>query len=684
MQNLKTSILLLCSFVVLFVSCNQNNDIEGDGIKTEDLTFTLDLSATIKSDEGEKALKLHFKEQVSAVALIRSSENDFIYLPLLMTRSDKNHQSVEILENQVVLGKQVVCAEKKWQMRLIVGGKWDEASKHVVFDAPSDFTLAGKSDVVAFDRPYLSAWQDIPTDETGHFMTTEAGKVSMDIQVETPSVTLAHHVMSCEAGGDVEISTLKLHAGPLALGGYLDLSDSETLKTDVAPEWNVCSDSIRELEIHFASPFTVKPGVQDSDADYIYLWAMPLKSEDKKIKVFASGCVNTKEKDKFEDLLLFDMDFEQPAHNVYQIDSKINIESTPEISGPITLGTVDDKNVIVANNKDEVTFVVTQSGVDVTSEYTLYKKNELWDDKQNGFRFVTGRPGTYVFYAEKDGIRSNNITITAIQEEEIAPDGNIINGTLFCPNVTLAEGWYDVNKIGNGNSPQDGLLCWAAAASNMLQWWLEDFKKKGNDLPERVPYGPGKIYRLAIFDTFFNTWENYMHDSESGIRWFMEGGGMKWGASNGAHPNKGNVVHEGGYFKGVLSEEKEKQLFETEYVKTYGGYYTWGYPGDNYPELQQYSTKHERFSHLLITLLKQGPSGLSVDSHELTAWGCEIRNGRVARIYVTNSDDGGDPRITGYDVITDNEGWIHLKDYPGKTNRPTEVIRLTGVKAYPF
>ncbi len=427
---------------------------------------------------------------------------------------------------------------------------------------------------------------------------------------------------------------------------------------------------------------TVKPGKQEPAADYFYLWAMPSKSEETKITVLASGYLNNKKRQEFTDITLFESDFDRPGDNQFRMDSRIYIEHTPEVSGPITLIVVDDKKTIIANGTDKAAFVVTQSGVDVTSLCTFYEQGPLWANKLDEAGFTTTRTGQYTFYAEKEGVRSNNLVITAKDEDMVAPDGSIINGTLFCPNVTPASGWYDVNKVGNGNSPQDGLLCWAAAASNMLQWWLDDFKGKGHDLPESVPYGPGKQYRLAIFDTFFNIWTNGMHSSEPAIRWFLEGGGEELGSSSSnTYPNKGGSFHRGGFFRNVLPKELEDKFFESEYVKEYGAYSSWGYPKD--PELQKYPTKHERFSHLLIRLFKKGPSGLSVDSHELTVWGCDIHNGLVTRVYITNSDDGGNPNLVSYEVIVKDD-WIHLKDYPGKTNRPTEIIRLTGLTGYPF
>lgn len=710
MQILKKGILLLSAFSIIFTSCEKSEDItedntpgktqgqgqgeeegqeqEGNGQETpeqpeaEALSLTLDLFAAIRSDEGENGLKYHFGETVSAVALIRSTGDDLIYLPVSMTRSEGKPQSVEVLAHEVGFGDLTADATKKWQLKLIIGGKWDAASKQIVFEAPSGFAPSEKKEAIVFDQPYVSSWQEIPTDEKGQFARADEEHTRVELEVTTPAITLTHHIVSCEAEADVAISKIKLHAESLAFGGYFDFSDPQALKTDQEPQWHTSSDAPRSLEMDFSTPITVKANGPEPTNDYIYLWAMPTQSENRKISVLASGRVNNTAKEEFTDLTLFDAEFPRPEGHQYPIDSKIRIEFTPEISGPITLTTVDEKKTLVANNKDKVTFVVMQSGVDVTAQCKIYKEMVMgMVDEVRNLDFTTNRPGRYEFYAEKDGQRSDKLVITATVEEAFDPDGNIVNGTLFCPNVSMTSGWNDVNKVGNGNSPQDGLLCWAAAASNLLQWWLDDFKKKGHDLPASVPYGPGKEYRLAIFDTFYNTWQNYMHDTYNAVRWFMEGGGDRWGTPNGSHPNKGGEIHNGGYFRGVLSKDLEDRLFSTKYVKEYGSYYGWSKPQD--PELQKYPTNLQRFSHLVTKLLKQGPTALSIDSHELTLWGCEVENGLVTKVHITNSDDGGNARIATYRVAEKNDR-IHLTDYPGKTNNPTEVIRLTSLQGYPF
>lgn len=642
------------------------------------LRLVLDLKATLKP-EGERSARYEFAENTQAVALLRAKDKKtLIYQPLTMNRSAENHRVTEINDLYVELDGLKAEPGVKWELRLLAGGVWNSELKQLTFVAPSGIIPGKPQQVLTFDQPYVSDWQELQTDSDGQFVTAENGKTALSLQVGTPAVTVVHHIASCEAEADVEISLMRLESDALAWSGCYDLSDSEALLgTDDKKQlnWKVKPEYKSALEIRPAHPLTVRPGEAGKN-DYFYTWAMPLETENRKVKVTAEGTVNNAKKDKFTALVLFDGNLPAPTGGLTEINSEIFIDHSPAIEGPLTLSTVDGKTSLTADNKDEIEFVVRQADTEVTAECTVFLRDGLFDREIKGNRFRTARKGTYEFYAVKDKEHSNHILVKATAETETDGDGHMINGTKFARNVTPTSGWYDVNKVGNGNTMTDGLLCWAAASSNILQWWLDDFKKKGHYLPASVPYGEGKQYRLAIFDTFFNCWVNDMHSTEPAVRWFMEGGGMKHTTSQSATPDKGGVVHNGGYFLNVLPANEQREWFASNYIEEFGAYSGWIKNFENLP-----LTMHQRFSRLFIRLIDEGVTALSIDSHELTAWGCDIADGLVTRIYITNSDDGSE-RLTSYKVEERN-GDIHLKDYPGKTYQPTQIIRLTRMKAYP-
>ena len=78
---------------------------------------------------------------------------------------------------------------------------------------------------------------------------------------------------------------------------------------------------------------------------------------------------------------------------------------------------------------------------------------------------------------------------------------------VFLENVSESGGWYDCNKKtkwkwGSGSmtdrpsgyyspdNPVDSQLCWAAAASNVLQWW----QNTRSDLSPTTPNGKSSTY----------------------------------------------------------------------------------------------------------------------------------------------------------------------------------------------
>lgn len=643
----------------------------GEVVPPVALELNLDLEGRL--NRPTTGLGLQFPEQVSAVAQIREvGSRKVLSLPVGMTRNPEGELSAETLA--VDFGEEPASPDRKWEIRLLTGGVWQAGQHRILFPETLDPIVGERLTQIEFQGPAFSEWVAIPTDESGRFVADDEGRSRMILSLEPRGRIVEHHiekyelrpVMTARSGKvTVRINSLAFASGKLSFGGWFDLGEESADD----PRW-MAQAMRREVSLH--TPITSVDG-EVGKGDYLYFWAMPSGEETlPEVSVEAWGEVEALDKEPFEALEIF-------AGTPRAEGLGLGIGSTPvieyhqKVEGPITLEA--DKPSIMADGMDRVTFRVMQAGVDVTAQSRIYlRESELWDDELKDNTFTTKRVKTYCFFAKKDSERSDYLYIKAVTPEVVGPDGEVISGRVFCPNVTLESGWYDVNKVGDGNSYQDGLLCWAAAASNMLQWWLDDFKAKGHEIPSTVPYGPGSLYRLAIFDTFFNIWENYMHSTKPAIRWFMQGGAEENSSSNSAKPDKTGVMMEGGYFRGVLPPEQEAELFASDYVTEYGAYSNWDTEVEN-------TTRHERFSRLLLRLFKKGPSALSIDSHELTAWGCEVQDGLVVKVYVTNSDGGGNEQIKGY-TVEDRGGWMHLSDYPGKTSMPTQIIRLTGLTAY--
>ena len=329
--------------------------------------------------------------------------------------------------------------------------------------------------------------------------------------------------------------------------------------------------------------------------------------------------------------------------NSVEITARVNVV---EEEKPIVL--VASGETIRANGVDSVKFNVSQDGADVTNSSTIYVNGA----KLNGNKFSTTTPGTYTAYAEKSGVKSNEVTITA---EAVADTGKSI---VFADGVTISSGWYDVNKKGAGDNG-DINMCWAAAASNMIQWFQDRYVAQGGTLPAGAVNGVGtkyygnfSPYELALMEVYHDQWDNSRGGNvEYAIPWYFEGklyGGEYM--SNTATPNTA-----GGYWKSVWSSVEpyiyrgyKSSLFPNDYPQMYTycyeNYWLWGMGSD-----LKGQERLKYVSDLIVEAFERGIASLTVSlssdimslHHAVTLWGYEIDNatGLLTRIWITDSDD---------------------------------------------
>ena len=195
---------------------------------------------------------------------------------------------------------------------------------------------------------------------------------------------------------------------------------------------------------------------------------------------------------------------------------------------------------IKANGVESVTLTVIQDGGNVTKSSTIYVNGGAL----NGDKFKTTSPGTYTIYAVKGSQTSNEIIVTA----EAVQGGSTI---VFAEGVTLTSGWYDVNKKSTpSNAQADAMMCWAASASNIIQWFQDRYVAAGNTLPAGCPNGTQSIYNyeLQIMDIFRDDWSNHTRGgwADAAVVWYFEGRDINstMNDENRAYPKSGT----GGYF----------------------------------------------------------------------------------------------------------------------------------------
>ncbi len=224
---------------------------------------------------------------------------------------------------------------------------------------------------------------------------------------------------------------------------------------------------------------------------------------------------------------------------------------------------------------------------------------------------------------------------------------------VFANGVTLESGWYDVNKayvpvniVIDGTETHytpavkdaetfypnsDYNLCWAATASNMLQWWQDRIG------PEYVPAGtPNGTWaahyadrgQLEIYKTFCENWTDAPGVIETGLAWWLDGSYFHENYATelvpaGASFVKEDAVSSGGYFAEML--DSADIFIDTWY----------------FPETATTASVGAAFSYFfendcLIGLSMSSGEGIG---HAITCWGVETGAAGGVTLYYTDSDD---------------------------------------------
>lgn len=182
-------------------------------------------------------------------------------------------------------------------------------------------------------------------------------------------------------------------------------------------------------------------------------------------------------------------------------------------------------------------------------------------------------------------------------------------------------GWYDCNKLNptaNPNGVPDGMMCWAATASNLLHWWVDQNKRYIDMYGEKYT-GPdytfpsGNKQESNIFQCFINAFRDEAGKGDEGVNWFIHG------VIPLSQPMK-QPQNLGGYFKDVFPEGVRL--------------------GTNVGGLGK-----EVFNNAIKDALSNKKAiGISIGpirkGHVVTMWGAEFdENGDVAYIYFADNND---------------------------------------------
>lgn len=223
--------------------------------------------------------------------------------------------------------------------------------------------------------------------------------------------------------------------------------------------------------------------------------------------------------------------------------------------------------------------------------------------------------------------------------------------SIWAPGVSRESGWVDVNKSWNGDSN----MCWAAAASNVLQWWQTVYVSAGNDLPENAPHGyvAGRenetTRQYQIFDYFIKNWSNAAGYVYEAIPWYMTGGTVD-GFLNNSASNLVSGADSAGFFKNVYPTSADMASKSSGSWTGDFSVYEYGNTSSmcgNFSDLGEFSSLLiNSFSNASVVsmsvALHNASTGARMTGHAITLWGCDYDDsGVVTAIHITDSDDQG-------------------------------------------
>ena len=269
----------------------------------------------------------------------------------------------------------------------------------------------------------------------------------------------------------------------------------------------------------------------------------------------------------------------------------------------------------------------------------------------------------------------------------LAPFG--VAETVWAPGVSESEGWHDVNKAFypksqpdidalGPNATSDYSLCWAAQASNMLQYWQDAYTAGGYNISSGTPDGrvsgrESSVRRqYEIFEYFVDNWTNKAGYGHYAIPWYMTGEFHQGAPGGSVAQVKPDATGTGGFFKDIYADASALcgSNFNGDFQKT------------SYADYSAFSSfLVDAFSNrdavVGLEFFYVDASGGLAGAHAITLWGCEFdENGLVTKVYLTDSDDGAE-KLTESGIRVDGDRVYIDSTINGYTNRVTNLTSLS-------
>lgn len=262
--------------------------------------------------------------------------------------------------------------------------------------------------------------------------------------------------------------------------------------------------------------------------------------------------------------------------------------------------------------------------------------------------------------SEKEEVRTV-LWVKGITAPELSEFREVIDGSYVVRQVDYqaGQGWYDVNKSKDGkHKVNDDYLCFAAVASNMLHWWMdqndayiqeyiEQQEKLVNDPPSNDHLSAEKIALLKSLRHSFND----QQDSVIFKKFTAEFGHLTNGFQadllidmvlNGYRPKENSV---GGV---PINDDKYEVALEAlaKDIDSRGGLLYPAFGGEKFTYRTYGVGSYEQFGNYVKMRMSGGDMMglvypvLGKAAHIVTVWGAEFdMKERLVAVYISDSDD---------------------------------------------
>lgn len=195
--------------------------------------------------------------------------------------------------------------------------------------------------------------------------------------------------------------------------------------------------------------------------------------------------------------------------------------------------------------------------------------------------------------------------------------------TIWMDGVSESSGWVDYNKSWDN----DNLLCWAASSSNIIEWWQNKASAAGISIPAGTPTSD-------IFSVFKSTFGDQAIGTDVGWEWYFTGYSGSTTSYSGGEYWKNYVdslnLPANGSLPGYIDHGWAYNIYSTDtYYDTL---------------VSTLTTKFEEGAGLSLVIVSSTDTG-----HAVTLWGMEVDDGKLSKVYITDSDDSKSGLIA-YDV----------------------------------